>query len=258
MSMINDSGKYIDFLRKLGRGVFKSGRKYQSAGALLGLVRSAFPYIFIGSLIAAFLFCSLISGLIASRLMETQRALADAVARRAPSPFVESASMNAPNSGIEFKAFGVLESNPASADIKVEEEAKPIDSFMLVGTLPAIGAWINVDNATSLVLKSQEFSGYILETVERGKVLFSRDGESYPIFLNLSGARVVVAATPPAAGRQQQAPPPTGSSAVSPAEFNGNDGTIAREFLNDLISNPLNEMRKVRIVPEESGMRIRS
>jgi S1-C subfamily serine protease len=40
------------------------------------------------------------------------------------------------------------------------------------------------------------------------------------------------------------------------AEANGEDGTISRELLNELLVNPLAEVGKMRLVPTDNGMMI--
>jgi type II secretory pathway component PulC len=236
---------------------FKQGRKSSASGLFLSFVGSPYPYLLVGGILASFLFCSVLSGVIASLIMEDQMALADVVARRSTSPFVSSNLQSSTGTDIKFAAFNVPEINPASVDKKAESAAKPIDAFTLVGTLPSVGAWINVDSATTLVLRKQEFNGYVLEVIERGEVLFTRDGDSFPIFLNLSspGASAQTPAQPATA--QPAATVPV-SAPVSPATINGNDGTIARELLNDLLANPMSEIGKMRLVPEGDGMRVRS
>jgi type II secretory pathway component PulC len=210
------------------------------------------------ALAAAYISCGAASGMIASRLMGEQRALAEIVSRRPPSPFISGVSAKDQSSEIKFAAFGVADANPASEDKAETAEAKPIDSFRLVGTLPRIGAWINVDNATPLVLRKQEFNGYVLERIDRGEVVFTRDGESFPLFLNLSDPK----AAAPAQNAPQNAPPPaqqaspSGNASISGAEFNGNEGTITRELLNDLIANPMQILSTMRVVPDGAGMRI--
>jgi type II secretory pathway component PulC len=249
--------KLRHFIQRLGEPrISKSGGKWQPASLLSRCAFSAYPYLFILGLLSAYVFCSAVSGIIASRMIKEQLALAEIISRRDPSPFISQEAAKNLNSEIKFAAFGVADANPAS-EKKETVEAKPIDSFRLVGTLPRIGAWINVDNATPLVLREQEFNGYILEQIDRGSVIFTREGESFPLFLNLSGAN---AATPPPAQPQNPQPPaqagPPSNASISGAEFNGNEGTITRELLNDLIANPMQILSTVRLVPDGAGMRI--
>ena len=252
--------KLRDFIQRLGEArISKSGGKWSPLALLTRFAFSPYPYLLILALAAAYISCVAASGMIASRLMGEQRALAELLSRRAPSPFISGISAKDQGSEIKFAAFGVADANPAS-DEKVETaEAKPIDSFRLVGTLPRIGAWINVDNATPLVLRKQEFNGYVLERVDRGEVVFTRDGESFPLFLNLSDPKAAAApaqTAPQAAQPPPQSPPQSANESISGAEFNGNEGTITRELLNDIIANPMQILSTVRLAPDGAGMRI--
>jgi type II secretory pathway component PulC len=207
----------------------------------------------LGGLLVAFILCSIVSGMLASRLMTDQRAIADIVARRGPSPFI-SGEGSSGGGEMKFTAFGVPDSNPASAD-KQPDEAKPINSFRLVGTLPAIAAWINAENVTKLVLKSQDFNGYVLDTVERGMVLFNRDGKTYPLYLTLSDG----GPPPPGAAQPQvQQPQPPVGEQVTQAALNGEDGMITKELISKILENPQEELSKMRLVPTEGGMLLRN
>jgi type II secretory pathway component PulC len=249
--------KLRDFIQRLGETrISKSGGKRSPVSLLSRFAFSAYPYLLILGLLSAYVFCSVLSGIIASGLIKEQLALAEVISRRVPSPFISQEAAKRENSEIKFAAFGVADTNPAS-EKKETVEAKPIDSFRLVGTLPTIGAWINVDNATPLVLREQEFNGYVLEQIDRGGVIFTREGESFPLFLNLSGPS---AATPVPPAQQNPQPPaqsgPPSNASISGAEFNGNEGTITRELLNDLIANPMQILSTVRLVPDGAGMRV--
>jgi hypothetical protein len=256
---IENSSKLSGYIHKFSEiNVFKRGRNQPRPGFLFRFAASGYLYLLLGSLLASFILCSVVSGLIASRVMVDQRALAGAVSRRTSSLFVSASAGKSGGEDIKFAAFGVQESNPASADVKVTEDAKPIDSFKLVGTLPAIGAWMNVDNATTLVLLRQEFNGYVLEVIDRGEVLFVRENEKFLVYLNMSDPTTPQSAASPQPGPPPSAPAAFVNAAVSQASFNGNDGTISRELLNDLVANPFAELAKLRLVPEKDGMRVRS
>jgi type II secretory pathway component PulC len=218
-------------------------------------MRSWFPGLLAGALILAFIFCSIVSGAIASRVMDEQKTLANIMANREPSLFTSWDDESARGPDMKFAAFNVADSNPASKDKKTDE-ARPIDAFQLVGTLPAIGAWINVDSATSLVLRSQDFNGYVLEKIEKGSVLFNRDGETFPLYLTLSGGGPPPPAPPQVASQAQ--PPDQGNSQLTQAILNGEDGMIARELISKIIADPMVELAKVRLVPGESGMQVRN
>ncbi|MDR1019306.1 MAG: PDZ domain-containing protein [Synergistaceae bacterium] len=256
---IDAAAKLKDVFQRLrDAGIAKGGRKWPVAGSVARFAFGAYPCLIAMGLVMAYLFCSAVSGVIASRLTGEQIALAAALSRRQPSPFASEEAARPQDAEIKFAAFGVADLNPASADKEEAVEAKPIDSFSLVGTLPRIGAWISVEGATSLVLRAQEFNGYVLESVSRGDVVFTRDGESFPLFLNLSGTRIASAQAPqtPQPPQPPRAGGPAPGSSIASAEFNGNEGTLTRELLDDIIANPMQILQTIRLVPEPQGMRV--
>ncbi|MDR0648113.1 MAG: PDZ domain-containing protein [Synergistaceae bacterium] len=253
---IDAAAKLKDFLqRHRDSMISQGGRKRPVVGLIARFAFSSYTCFILIGLVTAYVFCSALSGVIASRATGEQIALAGALSRRPPSPFVSGEAMRQ-DAEIKFAAFGVADVTPLSADKEEVAEAKPIDSFSLVGTLPRVGAWINVDGATSLVLRTQEFNGYVLESVARGDVIFTRDGESFPLFLNLSGPRGASSPTPPTPQPPPRASEPAAGASIAAAEFNGNEGTLTRELLDDIIANPMEILRTIRLVPEPEGMRV--
>lgn len=218
----------------------------------MSLLRSKLVPTVVAALLLAFLFCAFVDGMLAFRTLRVQYDLATALSKRPKSPFSATEKRSQPVE-MKFSAFQAVEENPENAKAD-NGEAKPIDDFTLVGTLPGVAAWIEVDKTTSLVMHRQDFHGYELEIIEPGQVLFTRDGEYFPLFL--------VFLPEPAKAAQPQAAADQGgdlSAAVTKAAFNGGDGAITRELLNSLLENPFTEISKIRLVPSpEGGMQIRA
>ncbi|MDL2263299.1 hypothetical protein LJC31_01460 [Synergistaceae bacterium OttesenSCG-928-I11] len=209
---------------------------------------------FLLALLLAFLLCMLLDGFLAGKTMQIQTLLAQSISQRSPSVF--SAVATVPKSDITFSAFNVAEKAPVLEVVEEEKkEATPIDLFRLVGTIPPVAAWVTVESATSLVLKDQEFNGYILSQVDSGSVVFSLDGDNYTIYLNYSAKQPVPSARPKQTASAPPAATPSAQGAnVQNAEFNGQDGTISRELLHSLLMNPYAELGKLRLIPTSSGM----
>lgn len=195
-------------------------------------------------LVCSFLVCSFAASYAAGRAMTVQSRLADAVSRKQASAF---AIASAPKGTISFEPFGVVDKSPKEEHEK--KEAKPIDSFTLVGTVPPAAAWINVEGATSMVMRDQEFNGYVLAEVDAGSVLFKLDEEEYRLYLYFSNRPQTAVKRP-----QQQKPQEGGRSDVQNAEFNGGDGVVSRELLHSLLMNPYEELGKLRLIPTNAGM----
>jgi type II secretory pathway component PulC len=228
---------------------------------------AAFVFAAVFALSLSFLAASAARYAIAERIIGAQRESARFTAERQPSIFYARRGEKKPR--IDFAAFGVPDADPAKKE-PAAASASPagnIKNFKLVGTLPSVGAWVELDNRSALVLKGKELDGYRLEEIEPGYAVFAREGEKFPIYLvywtpgdkrSPSSATRAARAQPPA---QAPAPPaqpaaPGGAGGVVQATTNGEDGTITRELLNELLVNPLDEVKKMRLVPSDNGMMI--
>ncbi|MDR1481643.1 MAG: hypothetical protein LBI74_03360 [Synergistaceae bacterium] len=224
----------------------------------------------LAGVLAAVTLCLLFEGLLTARAVRIQETLAKVVGGRSASSFTQNiASLLPKQANMKFDAFNVIDAAGAvSEDVSgdVVPEALSIDQFRLAGTLPDIGAWITVDSATSLVLRDQEFNGYVLDSVSPGEVMLARDKELYPLYLTFYDPLVTKNPPPREAPEAQVPPQPEGGTFalgdIMAAGFNGNEGTIPRELVNELVLNPMDELRKVRLAPNENGemtvQRIRS
>jgi type II secretory pathway component PulC len=219
------------------------------------------------AMFVSFLTCAAARAFVFERTMELQREAADIVAERQPGVF-HVRSRSETNGIMSFAAFGVSDSNPADTSQAVAEPAPSasIKDFKLVGTLPSVGAWIEFKNGISLMLKDHEREGYTLDEVAPEYAVFKRGGRKFTVYLTYwsSDTRRV---NPPRRRRERREPdaarslpetpvePPEDSGVVL-AEANGEEGTISRELLNELLVNPLAEVGKMRLVPADNGMMI--
>ena len=202
---------------------------------------------------------------IADRVMKRQAESAHSASLRQPSIFHAGMTGEA-KPRIGFAAFGVPDSNPIEEE--EEEEAKPagnIDNFKLVGTLPSVGAWVNTGSATSLVLQGAILDGYTLEQIEHDHAIFSLESEKYPVYMlymaedrssRTAQAPVNVPGRAPDELFEQAEAMNVNVGGIVQARENGEDGSITREMLNDLLMNPLAEVGKMRLVPSDNGMMI--
>lgn len=200
---------------------------------------------FLAGLLIALCICRMGESLIMSRALDARMMLAEKISTRTPS-FA--------NSNLNAGISSLAEQNPFRADVPaksedVKQNSYPISSLMLVGTLPKVGAWIRDDAGTSLILKGQEIKGYRLEDISYGKILLSHGGESYPLYLILSGGNTVAPPPPPAAAGKK-----TGldTSAIV-AAGDGKEGSVPRELVDKLLMNPYDEIGKMRMIPNEGG-----
>jgi type II secretory pathway component PulC len=226
---------------------------------------AVFAFAAVFALSLSFLAAAAARHAIAERIIGAQRESARFASERQPSIFYSGGGEK--RQRIDFAAFGVPDSDPAQKE-PVAVSASPagnIKNFKLVGTLPSVGAWVESGSRAGLVLKGGELDGYRLEKIEPEYVVFEREGEKFPIYLvylapgdkrNASTPARAASAAPSPPVTQAQPAAPTGTGGVVQATANGGDGTITRELLNELLMNPLDEVRKMRLVPSDNGMMI--
>ena len=205
----------------------------------------------IGSVIFALLLALLLSLFVAGFADEhnirAQKELSAIIANRPQGVF---------NSDFRKHSDGVLNFSAFNVRSDVGKKAEPdknLDSVKLVGTLPGVGAWVQYDGSVQLLLKKQELSGYILELIDPGRILLSKNGEFFPLYLNYIEPPAKKEEPKPSGGAPGGTPDKKTSSGISMAAFNGADGTITREMLDELLMNPYGEIAKVRLVPMEGG-----
>ncbi|MDR1137310.1 MAG: hypothetical protein LBK91_03205, partial [Synergistaceae bacterium] len=235
-------------------------RKFISVAVRLSLLAAS-------ALFASFLICFAARAFVIGRTMERQREVANIVAGRQPGIF-HTQNQNEASQGMTFTSFGVSDSNPAETS---RAAVSPVPSanirdFRLVGTLPSVGAWIEFKDEVSLMLKGNERDGYTLEEIAPEYAVLTRGGGKFTLYLTYWSPAGARASNVPRQRRAQREPipaPPSEPAAPSPensgvviAEANGEDGTISRELLNELLVNPLAEVGKMRLVPTDDGMMI--
>ena len=205
-------------------------------------------YMLAGFILAAYL-CLILENVLMTDALKWRMKVASDLSQRAPS-FASAAS--------DRKLADIEKVNPFSTVVDEREEDNasfPVSSFTLAGTLPDIGAWIRDDSSTQLVLRGQKVRGYTLEDIDYGRVLLSANGNSYPLYLVLSGGEksASVSNKPPSS---ELSKPKPNYSAIVPAKDN-QEGSIPSELVNQLVMNPYDEVAKMRMVPsKEGGMEI--
>lgn len=133
-----------------------------------------------------------------------------------------------------------------------------LDGVILRGTLPGIGAWFDVKNVLTLLRIGNNVEGYKLISVNYGDVLFRR-GEEQPI-----RKYIVYGPTTAVKKPEQPAPPPPAPTPAKPSEpprETGNivaarpdqEGQISSELVSNLVQNPFDELKRIRIRPNEKA-----
>ncbi len=174
------------------------------------------------------------------------------------------------NSGGEHRGLeGFLASNPFKISPmqtdtpkpeKPKEEEKPkepdtaLDEIILRGTLPGIGAWFDVKNELKLVLVGKNIDQYKLTAVHYGDVMFSKGNEKpvtkYIVYGPLPEVKKAEAPKTPAPAKQAQQPPKQTGNIVA-AVPGAQEGQLPGELVTNLVQNPFDELKRVRLRPNE-------
>ena len=129
-------------------------------------------------------------------------------------------------------------------------ELYELEGIRLAGTLPGIAVWIDDGGKQSVFLRGQQVKGYELTEAGEDRVVLRKGGTVVNVLLRYSGHTSSRASAPPS-------PPPVvnipgqGVTAARP----GQQGSIPRETVDNLLMNPLDEMKKFRLRPKFDGDR---
>ena len=245
-----------------------------SAGPASSSARSVLAALVVCGIFAGYCLCSSLESAMMSAALEADAETARAVSRRGPS-FA--------NAGRSGGAGGFTEENPFGADVRAAKDTgkssaakaapETLQSMTLRGTLPGVGAWIEVSGNTRLVLKGQSVEGFTLSDIKYSEALLSDGAGEHSLYLLLSGGGDKTAASGDrsrrrtrrsnAPRRQTERRAPAKQeldfSGLEPAS-EGQEGAVPRELVDALLMNPYDELAKVRMVPtpDMSGMRLES
>lgn len=130
------------------------------------------------------------------------------------------------------------------------KELFDLEGIRLTGTLPGISVWIQeAKKPQAVVLKGQKIKGYDLTAVEEDRIILQKGPTTLTVLLRYSAETAASAKkTAPAVTAPREAPQQT-LSAARP----GQQGSISRETVNQLLMDPLAEMKKFRLRPKFDG-----
>ncbi len=123
-------------------------------------------------------------------------------------------------------------------------ELYDLEGIRLTGTIPGISVWIQEEGKQQkVVLKGQSLKGYELTVVEEDRIVLQKGQASLTVLLRYS--------TQPVSGKAAAAAKPARRSVA--AARPGQQGSISREMVNQLLMDPLEEMKKFRLRPKFDG-----
>ena len=133
-----------------------------------------------------------------------------------------------------------------------------LDDMVLRGTLPGVGAWFDIKSELKLVLVGREIGSYKLIGVNYGDAMFKRGNEKPVTKYIVYGPSQVSAApeTPSQPSRpapQSPAPTPPKQTGNIVASTKDSEGQVPSELVSNLVQNPFDEMKRIRIRPNEKA-----
>ena len=203
--------------------------------------------ILICGLLVSLCLCSILETAILSRSLNIRTALAERISARKPS-FVRANAAGEIEKLSVLNPFGAVQQPGAQGPIN-NSLSNNVNSLTLVGTLPNVGAWIRNDGGTHFILKGQQINGYELADIKYGKILVTKNGNNYPLYIILSDGNSAPPAGSKLNGTNKQV---LDFSAVEPA-IDGREGSVPRELVEKLIMNPYDEIEKMKMSPAEGG-----
>ena len=125
-------------------------------------------------------------------------------------------------------------------------ELYDLEGIRLTGTIPGISVWIQEEKKPqTIVLKGQMIKGYTLTAVENDRIILQKGQAQLTVLLRYSGKPANAKTIPSSTTRPVQ-------RAVAAARP-GQQGAISREMVNQLLMDPLEEMKKFRLRPKFDG-----
>ena len=141
------------------------------------------------------------------------------------------------------------------------QEAEPVlsssvlDGVILRGTFPGIGAWVEQNGALKLLLIGKTIERYRLSSVRYNEATFRWGRSTVTKYITYGPVAEKPAQAPapsPSAPAPASAPAPSGGGDITAAS-GSSEGTIPAELVNSLVQNPFDELKRIRMRPNEKG-----
>ncbi len=148
--------------------------------------------------------------------------------------------------GDPFLVRSLLDFGDESREITAGE-LFDLEGVRLTGTIPGISVWIKEDDKPqTIVLIGQSLKGYDLAEVDEDFIVLQKGQTTLTVLLRYSSRPPGSKTAPSLGGRGSS------SQAVAAARP-GQQGAISRELVNQLLMDPLEEMKKFRLRPKFDG-----
>lgn len=145
---------------------------------------------------------------------------------------------------------------PSPKEETPKEPDTTLDDIILRGTLPGIGAWVEVKNALQLLLVGESIDRYQLISVNYSEVMFRRGQEravTKYITYGALPAKKAEAPKPSSHTQTKPSPEPPKQGNIIAAVPDAQEGQIPGELVSNLVQNPFDELKRIRIRPNEKA-----
>lgn len=166
----------------------------------------------------------------------------------------------------QFLASNPFAISPMPAPVQESAQDEPsaavaegsLATAVLRGTLPGIGAWMEDEGKTRLVLIGDSFDVYALENVTYMEAVFAKGDDVIVREMVYGPSGGAKRQRQPQQARQQDrrnAEAPVGDIVASTPD---QEGQVPSGLVQDLVQNPFDELKKVRLRPKdgEPGLQI--
>lgn len=148
----------------------------------------------------------------------------------------------------------VAEAPKPQEEPKPREQDKTLDNVILRGTLPGIGAWFENEGKLELTLVNKNIGRYKLASVNYSEAVFRRGRERITKYITYGPVVDKPQEEKPAqpARPREVASKPADDQIVAAAP-GSTEGQISSEMVNQLIQNPFDELKRIRMRPNEKN-----
>ena len=134
-------------------------------------------------------------------------------------------------------------------DVEPKLSSSVLDNVILRGTLPGVGGWFEQNGQTTLILVGSSIERYRLSSVRYDEATFRRGHNTVKKYLTYGP--VVPVAAKPAPAPSRPAPARAQNNGQVVAASANSEGSISAEMVNNLVQNPFDELKRIRMRPNE-------
>ena len=143
-----------------------------------------------------------------------------------------------------------------SEDVKPKEPPSMLDDVVLRGTLPGVGAWIEKNGKLKLMLINDNIERFRMTSVTYQDATFRRGNDRVTKYITYGPVKTKPKPETPkpavaAAPKKEEPQNPMGN--IVAAAPGSQEGQVPSELVNQLVQNPFDELKRIRLRPSEKA-----